>query len=290
MRLSALILSLILLALSVLYCSEQPLHAQPPDSKSGPLISRTTAELTSQEIGVLTSSNKFGLNIFREITARTPATKNVFFSPLSASYALAMCYNGAEGDTREAIGSILELADLSLEEMNQAFYAATQILVQADPLVDFRAANSLWSRQGKAIQPDFISLAQTYYDARVEEVDFQSAQALDTINAWVDWATNGKITDMVKPPIDPDVAAMLFNAIYFKGNWMFPFDTANTRTGTFHLADGSDTQCQMMHLSQLDCLMQHPDHQFPETDTTSPITMTPKYLFWAYPTAEAISE
>jgi len=267
MRLSASFLLLLLLALSVFHCSEQPLDPQSSDPKSEPDIVRTTAELTSQESSVLTSANKFGLNLFREITARTPATENIFFSPLSVSYALSMCYNGAEGDTREAIGSVLELADLSLEEMNQAYSAATRILVQADSLVDFRVANSFWSRQGKAIQPDFIDLAQTYYDARIEEIDFQAPWAADTINAWVNRATNGKITDMVEPPISPNVAAMLFNAIYFKGSWMFPFDTAYTRTETFHLADGSDTQCRMMHLREFDCLMHHPGSEYIVTDT-----------------------
>ena len=267
MRLFVSFLSLIILALSVLHCSEQALAPQPADPNPEPGTVRTTAELTPQETSVLASSNKFGLNLFREITACTPATDNIFFSPLSASYALAMCYNGAGGDTRAAIGATLETADLSLEDMNQAFQAATRILIQADSLVDFRAANSFWSRQGKAIQPDFVDLAQTYYDARVEEMDFQAPWAADTINAWVDWATNGKITHMVEPPIDPDVAAMLFNAIYFKGSWMFPFDTAGTRTETFYLADGSDTQCRMMHLSKLDCLVQYANDSDPVTDT-----------------------
>jgi len=199
-----------------------------------------------------------------------------------------MCYNGAEGDTREAIGSVLELADLSLEEMNQAYFAATRILVQADSLVDFRVANSFWSRQGKVIQPDFIDLAQTYFDAQIEEIDFQAPWATDTINAWVNRATNGKITDMVEPPISSNVAAMLFNAIYFKGSWMFPFDTADTRTEVFHLADGSDTQCRMMHLTELDCLMQL--SRDPEPDTNITFVKMPKYLFWACLTAVAISE
>lgn len=262
MRIYVLFIPLVMLVLSSLQCSDQP-----SDSRSESPVYRTTAELTSQEISVLTSSNKFGLNLFREITAQTPATENIFFSPLSASYALAMCYNGANSDTRKAIGSTLELPDLSPEEINQAFHDATRILVQADPLVDFRSANSFWSRKGKAIQPAFINIANTYYDARVEEIDFQAPGAPDTINSWVSRATNGKITVMVKPPISPDIAAMLFNAIYFKGNWMYPFDTADTRNAPFHLADGSEVQCRMMHLDQKDCLIQLSGVYQPVTDT-----------------------
>lgn len=221
---------------------------------------RTPAELTDHELSVLNSCNTFGLNLFREIVAATPETENVFISPLSVSYALGLCYNGASGDTRTAIGNTLELADLSLDELNQSYHDLTEILVQADPDVDFRVANSLWSRIGKAIQPDFVSMAQEYFDARVEEIDFQAPGTADTINAWIENATNGKIKDMVKPPIPASTAAMLFNAIYFKGSWMYPFDTADTRDRTFYLADGSETQCRMMYKSQEDVQQPLPDN------------------------------
>jgi serine protease inhibitor len=267
MRILTVLSLLLLLSLLVLQCSERATQSNSPDPQPNRPVYRTTAELTAQEISLLTSANKFGLNLFKEIVARTPETENIFISPLSVSYALGMCYNGANGDTREAIGLTLQMADLPLEEMNQAYHDLTQILVNADSLIDFRVANSFWSRQGKAIQPRFIDLARTFFDARVEEIDFQTPWAADTINSWVDRSTNGKITDMVKPPIDPTVIAMIFNAIYFKGNWMFPFDTANTRTNTFHLADGSGTECDMMFLDQDECWMQLPDTLYPQTDS-----------------------
>jgi serine protease inhibitor len=214
---------------------------------------RTTAQLTTQETSLLVSCNKFGLNLFREVVANTPATDNVFISPLSVSYALGLCYDGANGETRTAIGNTLQMAGLSVEEMNKAYHDLTEILVNADPDVDFRVGNSFWSRQGKAIQPEFINLARTWFDARVEEIDFQAPWAADTINGWVSRATNDKITKMVEPPISGDIAAMLFNAIYFKGTWMFPFDTADTRDRTFRRADGSTTTCRMMLKSSADC-------------------------------------
>ncbi|MCX6833692.1 MAG: serpin family protein, partial [candidate division Zixibacteria bacterium] len=155
-----------------------------------------------------------------------------------------------------------------VEELNQAYHDLTEILVYADPVVDFRVGNSFWSRQGKAIQPGFVDVAKTWFDARVEEIDFQAPWAPDTINAWIDRATNGRIKEMVKPPISPDIAAMLFNAIYFKGTWMFPFDTADTKPANFYLADGSTTQCRMMYKSQVDCQQGDPSNwQSLHTDT-----------------------
>ena len=270
MRVVTTFLSLALLCLLFLQCSERPSEPNPPDPEPNPPVVRTPADLTEQETSLLNSANKFGLSLFREIADRTPATKNIFVSPLSVSYALGLCYNGAEGDTREAIASTLQIAGLSVEEMNQAYHDLTQILIQTDALVDFRVGNSFWSKQGVAIQPEFIDLAQTYFEARGEDIDFQAPWAADTINAGVDRATNGKIDDMVQPPISPAVVAMLFNAIYFKGDWMFPFDTANTATETFYLADGSRTDCRMMSLLGDDHLMEvdAPWEVEPDTNAT----------------------
>jgi len=274
MRTFATISAAVLLGLLILHCSERPLSPDQPGPDPNPPVVRTPAELTGQETSLLGKCNKFGLNLFREVVAGTPPTDNVFISPLSVSYALGLCYDGANGETRDSIGATLQLAGLSLEELNQAYHDLTEILVYADPLVDFRVANSFWSRQGKAIQPAFIDLAKTYFDARVEEIDFQAPWAADTINAWVEDATNGKITDMVKPPISPAVAAMLFNAIYFKGSWMFPFDTADTRTETFRLADGTETECRMMFKNQEDCQMPGPSYPSDPYDTQTDTNIT----------------
>jgi len=274
MRIIATISAAVLLGLVILTCSERLSSPDQPGPDPNPPVVRTPAELTAQETDLLGSCNKFGLNLFREVVANTPPTDNVFISPLSVSYALGLCYDGANGETRDAIGGTLQLAGLSLEELNQAYHDLTEILVYADPVVDFRVANSFWSRQGKAIQPEFIDLAKTYFDARVEEINFQAPWAADTINAWVEDATNGKITDMVKPPIRGDIVAMLFNAIYFKGSWMFPFDTDDTRTETFRLADGAETECRMMFKDQGDCQMPGPSYPSNPFDTETDTNIT----------------
>ncbi len=246
---------LLALAMIFLHCDEATTPVEP---ELTPPPQRTPAQLTKHESSLLESTNRFGLDLFREIADQAGNTENVFISPLSVSYNLGLCYNGANGATREAIGATLELAGLSTTELNAAYRDLTQILSTADPLVEFRTANSFWSRQGKGIQPQFVDVAKEYFEARVEEIDFQAVWAADTINGWVKRATNDKINEMVTPPIDASTAAILMNAIYFNGSWMFPFDTANTEEAKFTLADGTETECQMMRLDEDDHLMEHP--------------------------------
>ena len=262
------LLSVALVAAILVQCSSSPMPSQPGPNPVPP-PGRMPAEFTATETDLLESANKFGLNLFREIAQNTANTENIFISPLSVSYALGLCYDGANGETREAIGATLEMSDLSLQEMNEAYRDVTQVLTRTDPLVAFQTANSFWSRKGKAIQPEFIDLARNYFDARVEEIDFQQPWAADTINAWVSNATNDKITEMVKHPIGSP-AAILMNAIYFKGDWMFPFDTAETREAAFHLADGSETRCDMMSLTEEDHSYQvDPQRIAPDSNATA---------------------
>lgn len=51
---------------------------------------------------------------------------------------------------------------------------------------------------------------------------------------------------MVKHPIDQTSIMFLLNAIYYNGRWTNPFDESQTQKGTFHLADGSTREVDMM--------------------------------------------
>jgi len=236
--------ALVLSCALTMTCSEssQPNQSQPTPE---PLL-RSPAELTQNETSLLESANKFGLNLFREVADNTASTENIFISPLSVSYALGVCYNGANGDTREAIGSTLQMAGLSVQEMNEAYRDVTRILSLTDPEIRIKIGNSFWSRQGLPVKREFLDIADEYFDARIEEIDFGADWAADTINAWCREATNGKIPFIVTPPLNPDLAGILMNAIYFKGNWRFPFDPENTQIAPFYLADGAETACQLM--------------------------------------------
>ena len=215
-----------------------------PDNSPQP----TPINLTEAEKAVIESSNLFGFNLFQQIIADEEANNNVFISPMSVSFALGMTWNGAAGETREAMASALEMSELTDQQINESYQNIMTTLTQLDPEVIFKIANSIWYRIGKGIEPGFIEICQTYFDALVKEVDFQAPGTADSINGWVDVNTNGKIKEIIKPPIPADVAMILMNAIYFKGTWTHLFDTADTRDDVFHLPDGSTAPCRMMTL------------------------------------------
>ncbi len=174
------------------------------------------------------------------------AGKNVFLSPASLEMALAMTMNGAAGDTLTAMANTLELQGMSTEEVNAANKAMADWLAQLDPEVTLEIANSLWAREDVRFSPAFLAANREFYDAKVESIDFSSASAAKTINAWVSEQTNGKIKEIVEPPIDAQTILFLLNAIYFKGQWTNQFDKSNTQDADFTTAGGEVKKVPMM--------------------------------------------
>ncbi|MCH7938602.1 MAG: serpin family protein [Candidatus Marinimicrobia bacterium] len=202
-------------------------------------------ELTAQQLQLAESADRFGLKLFREIVRQEP-DKNIFISPLSVSMALGMTANGAAGTTLDSMRATLELTGLTEEESNAAYQSLMALLTQADPQVQFDVANSIWYRQEWTFEENFYQRCRDYFDAVVQGLDFNNPAAADTINQWVIDNTQGKITEIVKKPIDIDIVMFLINAIYFKGTWTYEFDPQDTKDDQFTLADGTRASCRMM--------------------------------------------
>ena len=213
-----------------------------PDEDEAPAELRP---LTSAEVQISEADNRFGLKLFRALS-EDEQDANLFISPLSVSMALGMTMNGADGETLAAMQEALELAGLSEEEINTSYQSLIELLTNLDREVIFEIANSIWYRQGFAVEPPFVDASETYFDAAIREADFDSPAAVQAINGWVAEQTHGKI-DKIIEEIDPDVVMFLINAIYFKGTWTYEFDESDTRDDTFTQHDGTDVQVPMMH-------------------------------------------
>jgi len=207
--------------------------------------SHTPRTLTPTEQSLVQSDNKFGLKLFREIINQEP-NKNVFISPLSVSMALGMTYNGADGETKEAMERTLEISGLSLQEINESYKTLIELLIDLDPKVEVLIANSIWYREELIFEQTFFDICKEYFDALVKDLDFSSPDASKTINAWVEEKTKGKIKKIVDDEIGEEVLMFLINAIYFKGTWTYQFDKNKTVNDVFQLSNGSQKPCKMM--------------------------------------------
>ena len=214
---------------------------------AGPPVQPITAlprALTAGESKIIAASNDFAFDLFRTGN-RSQHNSNVFISPLSASMALGMTANGAAGATYDEMRAALRLSAVSREEVNDGYKSLITLLTGLDRTTTFEIANSIWYRQNFPFHASFLDDSKSYFDARVEALDFTNPSAVSTINSWVSEQTNDRIPKILDE-IRRDEVMFLINAIYFKGTWQKQFDKARTHPAPFNAADGTTAEVSMM--------------------------------------------
>jgi serine protease inhibitor len=199
------------------------------------------------EMKIAEANNQFGFDLFKQLEQQDKG-KNIFFSPLSVAFALAMTYNGAGGITKEEMQRVLKLNGMNLDQINEQSAELMKSLKSSDPQVELAIANSLWARKGVEFKEDFLARNRKYFGAEITALDFADPQTKTTINSWVSKNTQGKIPSIIDQ-IDSQMVLYLINAIYFKGLWAKKFDLAQTKTEPFYLSSGSQKQMPMMSQS-----------------------------------------
>lgn len=186
--------------------------------------------------------NDFGFRLLEKVAS---PDENLFMSPVSIAVALAMAYNGAAFTTAEGMAKTLRMGARNLDAFNKANAKLIKDLDNLDPLVEWRLANSLWSRAGVYFKADFLSRNREYYGAEVQVLNFTDSKAASTINEWVEKQTKGKIEKIVES-LSEDAVLYILNAVYFKGEWKTRFDKEATHEAEFTLASGKTKKIPMM--------------------------------------------
>ena len=211
---------------------------------AGGAITALPRVLTESESKIIAGSNDFAFDLFR--TGNLAQRKaNVFISPLSASMALGMTANGANGATYDEMRSALRLSGATREDVDSGYKSLITMLRGLDPRTNFSIANSIWFDRRFSFNASFVEGAKLYFDARVQALDFESPSAVTTINSWVSAQTNNRIPEILGGIGSPDVM-LLVNAIYFYGRWQKQFDKSETFDAPFHGANGTVTTVPMM--------------------------------------------
>jgi serine protease inhibitor len=195
---------------------------------------------------VIDSANKFAFDLFKPILADSKGTKNIMISPFSISSALCMVLNGATGETFEAMKKSLRLQGKTLEEINDTYFKLTTEMVPVDEHVVLEIANSVWVEKQLSIKQQFISDLSDWYKAEAREIDITDPNAVKIVNDWIAEETHDKIIDMLDY-LDPNLAMLLINAVYFNGKWRNKFDKADTKEEPFYVTPSTPKSVPMMH-------------------------------------------
>jgi len=203
--------------------------------------------VTEKTARLIEAENDFGFELFQNIYNYETEYQNIMVSPLSVSLALAMTYNGADGETKTAMEKTLKIHGLTPEDINSTYRYLVEALKSLDPdTVLLEIANAIFYREDFNVENDFVTINQHYYNAEVTPLDFgEEEAALETINGWVADHTNQKIKTILDR-ITRDHVMFLLNAIYFKGIWQKEFNKKGTEKLPFYLENGSVIQTETM--------------------------------------------
>ncbi|XP_030592792.1 hibernation-specific plasma protein HP-55-like [Archocentrus centrarchus] len=213
------------------------------------LESANEAQDTDSSLSQVTAANKeFACHLYRKLAAHADfQSKNIFFSPVSVSTALASLSVGARGETHRQLFSGLGFnsSQLTQTDVDQSFCT----LLQNAKSDNTSEGTAVFVDNHFKLQPEFLEVLKQSYFAEGFNVDFtQTTESADTINKYVETKTNGKIDKLVES-LDENTVMYLISYIYFKGRWETPFCPQMTREDHFH-APNAKVPVQMMYMEE----------------------------------------
>lgn len=237
------ILSLTIITIFICSCS----IIENREKKSPDILILTKGEETTASI-----NNEIGfklLNSIEETQIKEEKRENVIVSPLSYNIAMAMLWNGAAEETREALKRGLGFDNLTDEDVNNYFKKILKVLPTTDPQTKISLANSIWHQNGYSLDDNYIDINNRYFNTEISPIDFSNNKSVEIINTWCSEKTNGMIDNIVDD-LDGELIAMLINALYFKGEWSNQFEKSDTRIAPFY-SPYSKVEVDMMYQSAL---------------------------------------
>lgn len=173
---------------------------------------------------------------------------NYFFSPYSICVALSVLDNGAQGETKSQIEQLLGITDLTEWNMQMGRF----IEAKQSKKALLTSANSIWidgqSELSDQLYESYLPLVKNYYHTSMYQADFEknAAKVKEQMDQWVSENTDGLIESCEAAP-DADTVLTLMNAVYFYGEWKWPFKDG-TYEQTFY---GTERE------SEVDVMYQH---------------------------------
>jgi serine protease inhibitor len=203
-------------------------------------------ELSLKQKEVIVSANKFAFDLFVPIITEKKGAENIMISPFSITSALSMTLNGAAGETFNAMKSGLRYDGQTIEEINETYLKLMKDMVPVDSRVVMEIANSVWVDKKLTVKQTFMTALETYYLAEARSIDVLEPGAVDMVNGWIEEKTHDKIQKMLES-LDPDIAMLLINAVYFNGKWRYQFDKDDTQDLPFYVTPEAPVEVPMMY-------------------------------------------
>ncbi len=249
-KIALVVIAVIALGTAVYFASQQQFIQDlvNPSSKAPQLDDKDATEEETTKLA--RNNNQFAFKLYDLYREKYPQ-ENIFYSPYSISTALAMTYEGAEGETAQEIADVFNYPEDS-KERRANFAKIHNSLNDRNDKYQLSTANAIWPEKSFTIEQEYIDTITEFYGGKVQDLDYinSAEESRETINTWVEEQTEDKIKNLFpKGSLDEYTRLVLTNAIYFKGTWVKQFDKENTQKSDFNINNKESVEIDMMSLS-----------------------------------------
>lgn len=160
---------------------------------------------------------------------------------------LTLLSQGAEGNTFDELKRGLHLPANKTLAANQ-FQEYYNLLQKGVGQSVLSIANRIYVKDGHQVKKAFNDVAVEKFASGVELLNFEkSKESSEIINQFVENKTNHLIKNLIKPTmLNGETRMVLVNAIYFNGDWKYPFDEKRTIKGDFWISETEKVQVDIM--------------------------------------------
>ena len=177
----------------------------------------------------------FASTIAKELMAKING--NIVFSPVGLCSILEMLREGMDerSSVYEKVNELIDGFNCNIESVDEDSFKLEH-------------ASSIWYNKSLGtINEDYLDTLEDIYDIEAHHADFTQKKFTKLmIDKWASDNTHQKIKSL-DTEISQDTLMLVLDAIYMNGKWEFPFDPDYTAPDTFHNADGSYSDVDMMN-------------------------------------------
>lgn len=222
-------------------------RSQKSDNASSCAITREFMD-TSAATLLSAHSNAFGLVVLNALSPEQDTIEDTaILSPYGLIHALSMLLPGSGEDSSShmALLDVLFKGFSHEDNAKTAMHSLSAMLKDAysEGVLEFCEGNAAFVSKSIELKDGYRETLTASYEADVFRLE-SAAQ----VNGWVSKATKDKITEIIDDMTASQVSLILINAIYFKGLWEKPFDTADTNVQPFFKMDGSQVNAPLMYV------------------------------------------
>ena len=171
--------------------------------------------------------------------------ENAIYSPLSLYFALGICAEISDGNTRKQLLSLLQQNNTdSLRDYSNRLW---NINYSDDGVAKCVLANSLWTNSNIECNRSTLDLlAQNYY-ASSYSGDPANDEYNQMFRKWLNSQTDDMLNDFTSNmKFSPEMLLTLVSTVSYSGKWNYTFDVKDTKPDVFYTENGK-SKCDFMN-------------------------------------------